>query len=216
MKFHYDIEQRTEAWFRIKYGKVGGTTSSQLHSKDDTLLNKLIAWKLEEFDPTADNGFTSPDMQRGIDLEPDAIAEVSTYSGIDFIDIGWIQSDIPIIGISPDAVSEDGDNQAEVKCPSAPEHIKYLRGKEVPAKYAHQVVHAFAVNPNLKANWFASYRPECEIPLFVKKVTPIDMINLGTEKTPKMVNVAVAASEKRELARKLIQRTDETIEEMRF
>ena len=47
----YDIPQKSEAWFCMKYGKIGGSTSDKLTTpaKFKTVKNELISARLEDF-----------------------------------------------------------------------------------------------------------------------------------------------------------------------
>ena len=50
MKVYFEIEQGSSDWFSIKWGKVGGTASSGLFVKSDTLFYNLLAEQTESFD----------------------------------------------------------------------------------------------------------------------------------------------------------------------
>lgn len=201
-KIYYDLEQRSEEWHLLRVCKVGGSTSSQLHTKSDTLLEQMLAEKAEPY--YHEDSFVSDAMQRGVDLEPYAVEAVSDYTGIKFNQCGWIQSsECDLLGISPDAISEDETEIVEIKCPSARVHISYIRGGIVPLDHVDQVVHAFAVHPKLKKVHFASFRPECIKPLFVVTVERSTELNVGTKARPVMSTVEDYAKTKIELAKAL-------------
>lgn len=184
MKIYKDIIQGTEEWHRIKYGKIGGSTSKGLFVESDTLLYEIAAQHLEPFELEED-GFINSDMQRGLELQPMAIEATAAYIGVPLIEVGWMESiDIPLIGISPDAISEDATISAEVKCPAKTKHTKTLMINDIPADNIHQCLHYFTVNPNLETHYFVSYRPESKHPLFIKKLTRDSMVDLGTKAKP--------------------------------
>jgi hypothetical protein len=159
--------------------------------------------------------YLSSDVQRGNELEPLAVAEVEKYVGKKFIKIGWMQStDCELIGASPDAITEDLTEIIETKCPKAKTHIGYIREDVVPSDYVDQVVHYFAVNPLLKSVHFASYRPECIKPLFVKTVTLETELNVGTKARPIIRTVNDYAKEKIELAKSLNLRLNEEFDKL--
>jgi hypothetical protein len=213
MKPHFNIEQGSDEWHLIRQAKVGGSTSSQLHVKSDTLLEQLLSEMAEPFQ-IPDN-YVSFDMQRGKDLEPFAVAEVAKYTGLSFMPVGWLQSDeCELIGASPDAITEDMTEIVEVKCPNAKTHISYLRAGIVPIDHVDQVVHYFAVHPELQKVHFASYRPECIKPLFVKTITRDSVVNVGTKARPVMLSVADYAKEKVTLAQSLTVRLKEEINKL--
>jgi len=214
MKPHFNIEQGSDEWHLIRQAKVGGSTSSQLHVKSDTLLEQLLAELAEPFQ-IPDEGFITAPMQRGKDLEPLAVAEVAKYTGLSFRSVGWMQSDeCELIGASPDAITEDMTEIVEVKCPNAKTHISYLRAGIIPIDHVDQVVHYFAVHPELQKVHFASYRPECIKPLFVKTLTRDSFVNVGTKARPVMLSVADYANEKVTLAQSLTVRLKEEINKL--
>ena len=50
MIVYKDIEQGSEDWFLIKWGKVGGSTAKGLYINSDTLFLDLLSQHLEEFE----------------------------------------------------------------------------------------------------------------------------------------------------------------------
>lgn len=181
---HFEIEQGTEDWWRLKYGKVGGKLSAALLGDPQTLINHIGSCHLEPFE-LEDEGYVNAEMQRGIDLEPHHRLEISEYAGVEFLKCGWLQNeDIPGIGISPDGITADLTISWEGKCPGKSKHAATLYGGVIPIDNAKQCVHYFSVNKHLVKHYFSSWRPECEHPLFVRELTLDTVVNLGTPKTP--------------------------------
>ena len=196
MKVYSEIEQGTTEWHNIRWGKIGGTTSKELHTKTDTLLNKLVAAKLEGYDPT-DDSFTNKNMERGNMLEPFARKYLEEYLGVKFEQVGWIEHDIcKILGMSPDGITADHRIMCEIKCPTLAKHVSYIRANVVPPEHVDQVVAPFSIHPDLKYNYFCSYRPECKIPVFIKRVELGTLVNIGTEKRPVLETVQSYANMK--------------------
>lgn len=184
MKAHFEIIQGTSDWLQLKYGKIGGTLAKGLFVKSDTLLDEILANRLEPFF-LEDDGYESSDMVRGKELEPYARNQASQYLGIEFLECGWLQSEeIPLLGISPDGITSDFKIQLEAKCPSKKKHTNTIRLDEIPNDNIHQCVHAFTVNPHLEKLVFVSFRPESVKPLFLKELFGYSLVNLGTPKTP--------------------------------
>jgi hypothetical protein len=203
MRSYPEIEQGSLEWHVIRHGKVGGSSSHQLHVKSDTLLNQLVSCRLEPFNEE-EIGYQNADMLRGQDMEPEARQSLEAATGLRFEQVGWIErEDCAIMGISPDGITEDLKAGCEIKCPSRPIHIGYVRAGILPLDYVDQVVQFFAVNEKLEAVWFASYRPECRVPLFKVEVTRDSMVNSGTKAKPVMVQVGVYAMNKRVLGLQL-------------
>jgi len=184
MIVYKEIKQRSEEWHELKHGKVGGTLSKGLFVKSDTLMIDILSQITEDYEPQ--DGYISADMQRGIDLEPFALEALEKEIFVEFQQVGFLQnSAIPILGISPDGITEDETIQVEIKCPGAKKHTETILADEIPQDNIHQVLHAFTVNPKLVWMYFVSYRWENKIkPLWYKMLTKDSEINLGTKAKP--------------------------------
>ena len=184
MIVYKEIKQRSEEWHELKHGKVGGTLSKGLFVKSDTLMIDILSQITEDYEPQ--DGYISSDMQRGIDLEPFALEALEKEIFVEFQQVGFLQnSAIPILGISPDGITEDETIQVEIKCPGAKKHTETILADEIPQDNIHQVLHAFTVNPKLVWMYFVSYRWENKIkPLWYKMLTKDSEINLGTKAKP--------------------------------
>jgi hypothetical protein len=190
MKIYHDIIQGTEDWFKLKYGKVGGSTSKGLFTPTDTLLLELLAEHTEPFEMDEDK-YVSKDMQRGIELEPLHRLQIENYTGVKFNVPGWMLSDLcPLIGVSPDGISECQTVSWEGKSPAAKRHIQTVYSKEIPTDNIHQCLHYFTVNEKLQTHYFSSFRPESKYPLWVKKLTRDSLIDLGTKANPKVKKIS--------------------------
>ncbi len=176
---HYEIEQHSEEWHQIRYGKVGGTLSSGLFINSDTLLENVLSELVEDFD--LQESFQSYDMIRGTELEPEARAFLNTYLGIELMEVGWLQcEENEYIGISPDGITEDETISAEIKCPAAKKHLVTIRKNEIPDDNIDQCIHYFTVNPKLEKHYFLSYRPENKYkPAFIKELTRDSLVDRG-------------------------------------
>jgi putative phage-type endonuclease len=178
-----DIIQGTHEWHECRWGKIGGSIAKGLFIKSDTLMLDVLAEYSEQYQFS--DSYSSPAMERGNELEPEARYALEQYTGITFHSVGWLQSvDIPLLGISPDGLTEDETIACELKCPSSKKHIVTCLEDEIPLDYIHQCVHYFTVNPKLEKLYFVSYRPEAIKPLFVKILLRTDSVNLGTKSKP--------------------------------
>jgi hypothetical protein len=193
-----DIEQHSEEWHEVRYGKIGGTLSKGLFVKSDTLLEDVLSELCEEFD--LQENYQSYDMVRGSELEPEARKALSAYLGIELLEVGWLQcEENEYLGISPDGISEDETISAEIKCFAKKKHLSTIRANDIPNDNIHQCLHYFTINPKLQKHYFCSYRPEnIYKPIFVKELTRESLINLGTKAKPiiKTVNEWVEIAKK--------------------
>lgn len=184
MIIYRDIQQRTPEWFELKWGKVGGSTSKGLFIPSDTLMLEILAEVTEPFEIDAD-GYCSPEMQRGIDLEPIGRAELEKVAKVSFIDVGWLQcEENDLLGISPDGITDDGLVSCEGKCPGRKKHIETVLSDRIPVDNIHQCLHYFTVNPKLQKHYFFSFRPESDYPFWYKLLTRDSEIDLGTKAKP--------------------------------
>ena len=217
MTVHYEIEQHSEEWFRKKWGKVGGTASSGLFVKSDTLFYDLLAEQTERFDTDLiEESFQSDAMIRGTELEPEARKQLEIYTGLQFLEAGWIQNDIELIGISPDGITADLTAQCEIKCPQAKKHLRTCIEGIIPLDNINQCIHAFAVNSRLETLYFMSYRPESIKPIFVKELKRNDLINIGTKARPIIKTVDECVTIIHSEAKLLEAQLKETINNLNF
>jgi len=217
MKVHKVI-QRSKEWHEIRHAKIGGTSAKGLFVDSDTLAIELTSKIIEGYNDDDDDGYTNEAMQRGIDLEPQALLAIEQYSGYKFGEFGWLESDeCNLLGLSPDGMTNDFKIACEVKCPSAKKHLEYILSNEVPSEYIHQVIHYFTVNQDLQTLFFVSYRPEFTAkPIFVKEVLRDSEINVGTKAKPKMISINVAAQIALENGKKLQEKINEIINKLNF
>jgi hypothetical protein len=183
MKARYDIIQGTTDWHKARWGKIGGTLAKGLYVDSDTLLLDVLSECSEEYQE--EGGYTSADMLRGIELEPEARKRLIEYTGVEFKEVGWIESTQNVlIGISPDGISDCETIQCEIKCPGSKKHLKTLIENRIPDDNIHQCIHAFTVNEKLEKLYFCSFRPESIKSLFVFELTRSTEITLGTKAKP--------------------------------
>ncbi len=175
-------EQRTPAWHQARVGKFTGTCAADMLATIKSgeaaarrdLRARLVAERLSG--ATQEDGYVSKDMQRGTDLEPDAIAEYELVTDAMVVSVGFIQHPELPVGCSLDGQVNDYEGIVEVKCPKTATHIGYLRSGKVPSAYMPQITHNLFVSG---AKWcdFISYDPR--LPkggrLFLRRVLASDV-----------------------------------------
>ena len=156
------FEQRSDGWFAARLGVPTAssfdrviTPTGKPSSQIDALINELIAEKLTG---QRKEIFVTAAMQRGTDLEPEArrFYEFATDNTVE--EIGLCLHDTIDAGASPDGLVGD-DGLLEIKCPSAPVHVEYLRAGILPPKYKAQVMGQLWVTDRKWCD-FLSYHPE--------------------------------------------------------
>lgn len=187
----FNVEQRSEAWFDLRLGRFTASTFSDVMAGNSTsgyeniiasIVGELITGESEEL-------YSSPAMERGIELEPDAVNEYELLFSEKCEEIGLCIPDEndPLhewIGVSPDRIV--GDGLLEVKCPLIKTHLKYMRMKQLPNEYKWQVQGQLMVTG---ANWcdFMSYYPNMK-PFVIRVFPDENMFNQLREKLIYSVN----------------------------
>ena len=118
------MAQRDEQWFKDRAGKFTGSRFSDLMAKtksgpSTSRKNLITRLAIERIRGTCMDTYSNFAMQRGTELEPDAIeayenAQLVAVEAIDFIQ----HPDLDFVGVSPDGLVGD-DGLVEVKCPLA-------------------------------------------------------------------------------------------------
>ena len=213
-------EQLSHEWKKEKYGLIGGTSLSDLMTskpvKETALYYQLLSARCEEF--FDDHSFTSNDMQRGIDLEPDAVKEAEEYLKKDFLNFGWCTNkSYPLNGCSPDGFTEDLKEGIEVKCPKASTHTSYIIKDEIPKEYFWQVINYFLVNDQLEKLHFTSYRPENTVkPLWVKTVGRFDKLPFKIGRKAEIATVQEWVVYAQERSNEMYKAVKEGLEQIKF
>ena len=175
-----NCEQQSEAWYSVRCGKVTGTRFQALmmglktKGFNDLISDVMAELITEEIEPTYINEI----MQRGIDLEPEAIKEYEHLSECEVKSVGFCEPNADHefydwIGCSPDGIIENIDplnyGLVEVKCPLAKTHLGYISDGILPPKYINQVQGQLFVT-GLAWCDFMSYYPKMKT--FIIRVYP--------------------------------------------
>lgn len=184
-----DAEQRTPAWFAARAGKVTASrakdflarTKSGYSTSRKNYLTQLVAERLTG--QPQEDGYQSPAMLRGIELEGAAFSSYEALTGHMAERVGFLaHTELPI-GSSPDGVIGDFDGVLELKVPNPATHIGYLKAKTLPADYLPQVTHHLLVSGAAYCD-FLSYGPNFPDALqtFLVRVYRKDVDLAGYEK----------------------------------
>jgi len=114
------------------------TTTGKLSATSKKYMAELIVERLLGIQEQ----FKSEWMERGNELEDEAVKAYEAKLGIKTSKVGIILTDDMKIGISPDAVVYDGDNivhAVEIKCPAPNTFIEWKIGGTLPTDYFAQV-----------------------------------------------------------------------------
>jgi hypothetical protein len=164
------VEQRSPEWFALRAGILTASNAGDMTAKVKTgeaaarrdLRLRLVLERLTG--QPVESGFTSAEMQRGIDLEGAARSAYEAATGELVEQVGFVKSLALPIGCSPDGVINDFQGGVEIKCPKSTTHLGYWRAGILPAEYAGQILHTLYLTG---AEWwdFASFDPRFPAPL---------------------------------------------------
>lgn len=185
-----EAEQRTPAWFAARAGKVTASRAADMLAKlkggapaasRKNYLVQLVAERLTGM--PQEDGYVSPAMLRGIELEPQAFATYESVTGEMPTRVGFLEHCELPIGASPDGVIGDFDGLLELKVPNPATHLGYLKAKALPADYVPQVTHLLFVSGAEYCD-FMSYGPNFpdHLQTFLIRVSRADVDLKGYEK----------------------------------
>jgi len=140
-------DQRTPDWYAARLGRLTGSAASDMLARIKTgeaaarrdLRLRLVCERLTG--QSQEDGFVSPAMQHGIDLEPVAFAAYESATGHMVNRVGFLAHDDLPAGCSPDGEIGGFVGIVELKCPKSATHLKYLRAGTVPSDYLPQITH---------------------------------------------------------------------------
>lgn len=208
--------QRSPEWFAARLGRLTGSRADCVtaQGRNGAEAVKRRDYRLELAcerltGVSAENGFTSAEMQRGTDLEPAAVAAYEAATGELITASGFLSCTDVLMGCSLDGHVGDFDGIVEIKCPKTATHVGYLEAGILPPAYVPQVTHNMLVSG---AQWcdFVSYDdrlPE-SLRLFIVRVTREELDLTGYELASRLflgevdheVHRLLAIAEKRRVA----------------
>ena len=175
--------QRSPEWFAARLGRLTGSRADCVLAigRNGAEAVKRRDYRLELAcerltGVSAENGFTSAEMQRGIDMEPAAFAAYEAATGELLSTSGFLSCTDVQMGCSLDGHVDGFAGIVEIKCPKTATHVGYLEAGILPPAYVPQVTHNLLVSG---AQWcdFVSYDdrlPE-SLRLFIVRVTREDV-----------------------------------------
>ena len=187
MKIH-NFEQRTDEWYAIRKGKMTASNAETIIANGKGLETYIYNLMAEYYSSAEKENYINADMQRGIDLEPEARLEFEFYTGLDVQEVGFIEYN-DFIGVSPDGLIGD-DGLIEIKCPNDSIYFKLLLSNNIKPEYIAQMQMQMYVTDRQYC-YFVSYNPNFEKSLYIKKITRdeemIDKLKKGLERGTQLI-----------------------------
>lgn len=180
-------DQRSGGWYAARLGRLTGSRSSDMlatiktgeaAARRDYRL-QLVCERLTGVSQEAT--FVNEAMQRGMDLEPAALAAYEGISGELARSVGFLAHDDLMAGCSPDGLVGD-HGLLELKCPKSSTHIGYIRSGVIPSTYLPQLTHNLWITGLAWADFFSfDDRLPAELHCFCRRVFAKDLDLAGYE-----------------------------------
>lgn len=170
------MEQRTEAWFAARLGKVtasrvadimaktkSGPSASRANYMAELICERLTGQQVERFSNAA--------MEWGTETEPQARAAYEFLTDATVMETGLVDHPtIPMFGASPDGLV-GADGLIEIKCPNTATHIETLLAEAVPGKYVTQMQVQMACTGRAWCD-FVSFDPRLppDLQIWIKRI----------------------------------------------
>lgn len=161
MKIH-NVIQGSTAWRRLRMGKPTAsqfsrivTPTGKVSTSQDGYLRELVA---ELIIGRPLEGPKMPWMERGKDLEAEAVAFYEFQNDVETEVIGFITNDGETMGASPDR-RVTPTRLLQVKCPNPETHVGYLLFNDVSKEYKPQLQGELYI-AEAEINDIISYHPE--------------------------------------------------------
>ena len=171
MKKNNSVKQGTDEWMQLRKGKITGITLKSIMGTPKARQESIYKILAERLTVGVENDEYENAMDRGVRLEPDAIAAFELQTGKQVERTGFCEDDDnPLIANSPDGLI--GETEAiEAKCLGGKNHIKMWLTNEIPDEHYWQVVQYFVVNEKLEKLYFVGYNPNIPVhPLHIIEV----------------------------------------------
>lgn len=141
--FYKDVIQGTPQWAELRCGVPTASNFSRIITPKGALskqaegyMHELLAERMSHI-PTVP--YTSHWMDRGSNLESEAVSFYEFQRDCETEKVGFVLNDEKTVGASPDRLV-GSDGLLEIKCPSPGVHVSYLLKRAVDADYYPQVM----------------------------------------------------------------------------
>ena len=177
-----DFEQRSPEWFAKRAGAFTASRMADLMARTKSgypaasRKNMIATLAIERLTGECVPTYSNSAMERGIDLEQEAINAYSFETGSAVQSAAYIDhKSLERVGCSPDGLV-GATGLVEVKCPaSMSKHLDALRSGQHATEYRWQLQHQLFVSERLWVD-AVSYDPRFPVglQLAIKRIEPVD------------------------------------------
>ena len=161
----HNFDQRSDEWYSIRLGRLTGSDFHTFLGNSETKKNKLLQKAAEKITGKSDEErIISEDIQRGVDLEDEAILTYEMTTGNIVDKVGFIESN-EYVGCSPDGLVGN-DGIIEVKCPKQSIFLKQVVEEKIKPEYYTQIQFNLLISGRKWCDYIAYNK---NFPLFIKR-----------------------------------------------
>lgn len=167
------MRQGSDEWFAARLGKVTASRVADVMAvgrggaPSATRKNYMMELLCERLSGESAPSFSTPEIRRGLEIEPLARAGYEINTGYEVVEVGMIpHPKIVGFGASPDGIImlEKGKGGLEIKCPNTAQHVSVMQSGRHDKQYEWQMLAQMAC---AELEWvdFVSYDDRLPSPL---------------------------------------------------
>ena len=182
----HNHEQRTEAWWDARCGKMTGSNALTIATAGKGLETYCYEVLAQKYAITQEDSYVNTHIERGIELEADARILFELQTGKTVQEVGFIELD-EYTGASPDGLIMEENAIVEIKCHMNAKHFKLMvhGEQEIEKGYLYQM-HMEMLCAGSEYGYYVAYNPNFEQSLLIYKILRdeqiIEKIKSGLEK----------------------------------
>lgn len=165
----YHVDQRSPEWFALREKRLTASHAQAIATNGKGLVTYVNKKMAAYYSTNEKDFYVNADIQRGIDLEPEAAAVYAWEYNVATQIIGFVIRD-DYSGASPD-LFESKDGVVEIKCLNNENHFNLLMGGKFETKYVWQG-QALMLICEKRFCKLVSYNPNFDKSLVVKTIEP--------------------------------------------
>jgi len=193
----YNFEQRTPEWYAVRNLKLTASHACEIGNCGKGLESYIIKIMSEHYTKNQEESFANPSMDRGKELESEAISIYELETGQTVTKVGFVEAS-DHSGCSPDGLVCD-DGGIEIKCHKGEIYMNLIFDQKIDTKYDWQIQMNLLLTGR---KWwdYVAYSPYFKRPLFIKRFYPdlekqkmlLKGIEIGTQKIKEKLAIANA------------------------